>query len=80
MTIQNIKTKWKDSYQEVHPNLEPGFTYHAFEGDKAKTNKGKIDYIFIKGSIFPKKASVIKGEVKEPYPSDHYFVSAILQL
>lgn len=79
-TIKNIKNSWKDSYQLLYPTSEPSFTYHAFEGEKAITKKGKIDFIFVRGSIFPKKAAVLKDDGKGHYPSDHYFITATMQL
>lgn len=79
-TIKNIKMEWKDSYHFVNPNLKPEHTYHAFEGVNAKSEKGKIDFIFTRGTVFPTEATIIKDCINERYPSDHYFITATMHL
>jgi len=71
---------WKDSYRDIHGELEPGPTFHNFLGKEysKSTDKktGKIDFIFTKGNIKTTGAQIIDDEVDGMYPSDHYFVSA----
>ncbi len=78
--IDIISNFWKDSYAEVHGDTDPGFTVHGFIGDEAKTKKGKVDFIFIKGDIQALQSDIIKDKEDGKYPSDHYFVSAKLKL
>ncbi|MDO6801470.1 endonuclease/exonuclease/phosphatase family protein [Wenyingzhuangia sp. 1_MG-2023] len=78
--VKIIKNYWKDSYGVLHENKDSGFTAHGFQGNQFKSIKGKIDFIFYKGSITPLDASVIKDDFKGKYPSDHYFITAELSI
>ena len=78
--IKIIKNYWKDSYGELHHNKEAGFTAHGFDGDQSKSTKGRIDFIFYKGSIVPLDAKVLKDGFEGKYPSDHYFITAELNI
>lgn len=68
-----------DSYRVVHPTQpasEVG-TFHAFKGN---TDHDKIDYIFV-----PRSAKVLGAEIDHTsrdghYPSDHFPVSATIDL
>jgi endonuclease/exonuclease/phosphatase family metal-dependent hydrolase len=73
---------WEDTYLAVNGPADPGFTGHGFLGPKhaEKSKKGKIDFIFGKGPVKSRAASVIRDEVNGRYPSDHYFVSAEVSL
>lgn len=73
---------WKDSYATIHGDADPGYTAHEFQGaDYAKGSaKGKIDFIFYKGSVKALASEIIKDKVNGRYPSDHYFLSADLIL
>ena len=67
---------WKESYQVVHKVEEPGFTYHDFIGPAFDNSVfGKMDFIFYRGGISPKDATIIKDSVNGMFPSDHYFVT-----
>ncbi len=83
VVCEHIKNSgWKDSYTALHGEAEPGHTVHLFKGDQyEKKDKGrKIDFIWMRGNIKPLSASIIKDNVNGVYPSDHYFVSADLEL
>lgn len=70
------KGGWKDTYTEVYGDKDPGATFHNFEGKdyaKAKTN-GRIDFIFCKGKVTAKSASIVDDQLGGVYPSDHYFI------
>ncbi|HEY1201121.1 MAG TPA: endonuclease/exonuclease/phosphatase family protein [Niastella sp.] len=71
-----------DSYAALHGETDPGVTAHGFEPvDSPKlTDKGKIDFIFYKGSCKPLAAGIIKDKPKGIFPSDHFFVSAEISL
>lgn len=73
---------WTDTYPAVHRALSPGYTYHNFQGEKYAKGKadGKIDFIFSKGNVKPVGAGIIKDALNGQYPSDHYFVSADIDL
>lgn len=71
---------WKESYETVHGEGEAGHTGHEFQGvkyDKA-ASKGRIDYIWYRGSVKPTAAAIIKDAVGGKYPSDHFFLGAEL--
>lgn len=73
---------WKDTYTAIHGEAEPGYTVHGFKGENyEKKDKGKkIDFIFSKGNIESVSSSILKNHKNGRYPSDHYFVSAELNL
>ncbi len=69
---------WKESYETIHGEKEAGFTGHEFQGANYEKgpSKGRIDYIWYKGTIKPLSAAIIKDAVKGKYPSDHFFMQA----
>lgn len=74
---------YSDTYAEVHGDADPGFTYHNFKGAQfvaEKKGDNKIDFIFTKGKLKTISAEIIKDSRGGIYPSDHYFVSADLQI
>ncbi len=71
---------WIDSYGHIHGIEEPGYTYHEFLGSKYNSTIGKMDWIFAKGKLKPTDATIITDSEEEKFPSDHYFVSATLNL
>lgn len=73
---------WQDSYAAVHGAADPGYTVHGFEGAAYTkgAGKGKIDFIFCKGSVKAQGSTIIKDAVNGRYPSDHYFLSADLMI
>ncbi len=70
---------WLDTYADVHGTEDPGHTYHQFLGPQAKTETGKMDWIFMRGLLKVKDAAVIKDSDNGRFPSDHYFVSAVVE-
>lgn len=79
-TIQTAVTAgWRDTYYEAYGNANPGRTHHDF----APTSGGtKIDYILTRGPIKTHGAEIITDFENiagaNRYPSDHYFVSAVV--
>jgi len=73
---------WFDSYTAVNGDAPPGFTTHAFEGEKYAKGlpDGKIDFIFCKGPVKSHASAIIRDSKNGLYPSDHYFLSANLEL
>lgn len=78
------KENWKDSYVEANGSNETGFTRHDFLGEKYKPggydDDGKIDFIFSRGSIKSRSSEILKDHHDGFYPSDHYFLSADLEI
>lgn len=73
-----LQAGWRDSYTVVHPDEDPGNTFHAFQGPAFAEPVGKIDWIFFRGRLAAVAAEVIRDCVEESglYPSDHYFLGA----
>lgn len=73
---------WVDTYAALHGPADPGFTFHGFQGERrqAKGGGAKIDWIFTRGEVKPLAAEIIRDGRDGRYPSDHYFLSATLEL
>lgn len=76
-----LKMGWIDTFEKntKHGSLQG--TTHSFKADdeeRAKKAK-KIDYIFIKGAIRPQSSEIIMDSYKGVYPSDHYFLEAVIE-
>jgi endonuclease/exonuclease/phosphatase family metal-dependent hydrolase len=77
---------WTDTYSAVHGPEDPGFTAHAFLGprygdEKLKGRPGaRIDWIWCRGAVKVLAAEVIRDSRNGRYPSDHYFVSAVVAI
>ena len=73
---------WHDTYAALHGPQDPGFTFHGFQGEarKVKGVGSKIDWIFTRGDFKPLEADIIRDGRDGRYPSDHYFLSATLEL
>jgi endonuclease/exonuclease/phosphatase family metal-dependent hydrolase len=74
---------WVDTYAAIHGEADPGFTAHRFLGpDFAKQTKRsqKIDWIFCPRGAQTLGAEIIRDQRAGRFPSDHYFVSATVQL
>jgi endonuclease/exonuclease/phosphatase family metal-dependent hydrolase len=67
----------RDSFAEVHPQQANEGTFHAFTG---KSNSGKIDAILVSQQWQVLDAAIIKSERDGRFPSDHFPVTATLQL
>lgn len=75
-----ISAGWKDTYEAVHGPGDPGHTFHEFEGDVYRSDIGKMDWIFFRGDAAITGAEIIKGTRNGHYPSDHYFITADINL
>ncbi|ULT41067.1 hypothetical protein KRR40_41285 [Niabella defluvii] len=66
---------WKESFETLHGQKEAGHTGHEFEGTAytKAPSKGRIDYIWYRGSIKPVQSKVVKDAIKGKFPSDHFF-------
>lgn len=75
-----IAMGWKDSYVQVKGNETPEGTTHGFKGNDPHRKKSKkIDFIFLNGPLKAIDTNIIKDSFKGVLPSDHYFVSAVLE-
>lgn len=75
-----IDAGWVDTYASVHGPGEPGFTFHGFEGTAHRTTLGKIDWVFVRGSVRVLDAEIVRDSEGGRYPSDHYFVGATIEI
>ena len=66
---------WRDTYAAVH-GAGPGMTFHGFHGPAFTGPEGRIDWIFMRGSLQATAAALITANSAGRYPSDHYFLSA----
>jgi endonuclease/exonuclease/phosphatase family metal-dependent hydrolase len=71
---------WSDTYSSIHGTGNPGPTYHEFLGPRFHSSVGKMDWIFVRGNLRTLGAEVITESREGRFPSDHYFVSATLEL
>ena len=71
---------WIDTYDHVHGTEDPGLTYHGFLGPDQEAFIGKMDWIFMRGKVKAIDAQVITDSINGKFPSDHYFVSATVNL
>lgn len=86
--VQNfLADGWVDTYTAVHKAAYPDFTFHKFAGpgyvpdaEYMKGRIGKIDWIFVRGAVRPVRAGIVDDCVNGRYPSDHYFLTAELDL
>ncbi len=78
------KAGFVDTYGAIHGPEDPGYTAHAFQGVKRATSGkkpgGKIDWIFTPSNVKTLEAEIIRDERDGRYPSDHYFVTAVIEL
>lgn len=79
--IQTFKAGgWIDTYHLIHKTENPGHTYHGYQGPDHKADMGKMDFIFTRGKLKTTSATIIKDTINGKYASDHYFVSATVEL
>lgn len=72
---------WRDTYEALNGPQDPGFTVHGFKGpDSDHEETGKIDFIFTRGALNVISTEIIQDKnTLGRYPSDHYFVSAVVK-
>ena len=58
-----------DSFRVLHPDEDEVGTYHAYSG---KTDRDKIDYIFIQPEAEVLSSEIIHTRYDGKYPSDHF--------
>ena len=71
---------WQDTYAVIHGPKDPGFTFHGFLGERREKKGKKIDWIFSRGDVKTLAAEIIRDGRDGRYPSDHYFLSATVEL
>ena len=71
---------WRDTHEAVHGVRETGFTFHGFLGEQYLEKGGRIDWILTRGRVRATDAQVIRDQRDGRFPSDHYFVSADIEL
>jgi endonuclease/exonuclease/phosphatase family metal-dependent hydrolase len=65
---------WIETWEQIHGEVEYGFTAHGFKADTKKKPGRRIDFIFTKGPVETLSSEVITDHPKGIYPSDHYFL------
>jgi endonuclease/exonuclease/phosphatase family metal-dependent hydrolase len=71
---------WIDTYAAVHGTENPGHTFHGFLGPDHVSDIGKMDWIFARGAIAVTDAEVVMDSKRGRFPSDHYFIAAIVNI
>lgn len=71
---------WRDTYAAVHGPGDPGHTFHGFQGPAFRGETGKMDWVFGRGALRATAAAIIRHSENGRFPSDHYFVSADIEL
>lgn len=71
---------WRDTYEAIHGEADPGATFHKFLGPAVGSDEAKIDWIFTRGRVDVLGAEIVRDARDGRFPSDHYFVSADLEL
>lgn len=71
---------WRDSYEAIHGSADPGFTYHGFKGPAFESHTGKMDWIFVRGDANIAAADIVTDSRNGHFPSDHYFITAEVEL
>jgi endonuclease/exonuclease/phosphatase family metal-dependent hydrolase len=71
---------WRDTYKAVHGMDDPGHTFHRFLGPAFESRVGKMDWVFVRGALKVIDAQVVRDSQDGRFPSDHYFVSAEIEL
>lgn len=66
-----------DAFRVLHPDAKEVGTFNGFRG---QTDGAKIDFIFVDASTRVLEASIIRTSENGRYPSDHFPVSATLDL
>lgn len=69
----------KNAYNEglAGSNTRPGLTFHDFKGGDIGE---PIDYIYVSSDIKIKELFINRNKVNGKYPSDHYPVSAVIEI
>ena len=70
-------SKLYDTYRAAHPDARDVGTYHAFRGDRSGA---KVDAILASGEWQTLHAAILHLQEAGRYPSDHFPVTATLQL
>ncbi|MDB5105988.1 MAG: exodeoxyribonuclease [Fibrobacteres bacterium] len=68
---------FRDSFDMLHSGEKNAATFHAFTGIPLW---GRIDNIFITPGAVPVKADIVRTQVNGRFPSDHFPVTATLDL
>jgi len=75
--LADSPVKLLDTFRVLHPRAENSGTFCAFKG---KTSGNKIDYIFVLPGTKVLAAGIIRDNRDGQYPSDHFPVTANLEL
>lgn len=68
---------YRDSFRLLHPDATDVGT---FQGFKPTAGKDKIDYIWVGPGVSVRESAILKDKVDDHWPSDHFPVTATLDL
>ncbi len=71
-----LQAGWHDTFTDVHPEEDPGESFHAFQGASFEAAVGKIDWVLVRGRLRVVGAEIVRDARDGRFPSDHYFVTA----
>lgn len=75
--VQHPKAALKDTYRVLYPEEHNVGTFNGFKGTRTGS---KIDYIFVSQPAQVLKAEIVRTDYDGRWPSDHFAVSARLDL
>ena len=70
---------WRDTWEAAHGHPDTGGTFHSFQGTESPTTP-RIDWIFSRGALRATGAEVVRDHAEGRYPSDHYFITADVEV
>lgn len=70
----------RDTFRVLHPDDEPSFTFHGFNGTAASGSHGKIDYVFCDDRWRVLAAEIVRDGSDGRWPSDHFPVTATVEI
>jgi endonuclease/exonuclease/phosphatase family metal-dependent hydrolase len=75
-----LRAGWRDTYEAVRGTADAGHTFHEFQGPAHVADIGRVDWIFVRGDTRVLDAEIVTDSRDGRFPSDHYFVTADLEL
>jgi endonuclease/exonuclease/phosphatase family metal-dependent hydrolase len=70
----------RDTFRVLHPDSEPAFTFHGFDGTASAGKNGKIDYVLCDDRWRVLGAEIVRDGADGRWPSDHFPVTATLEI
>lgn len=74
---QTLTSSLRDVWPDMHSHDAGAGTWHGFSG---KAQKGRLDWILVSPDVVTREARILRTSYDGRYPSDHFPVSAILEI